>query len=316
MKKYRQPRSRRHSPLFYLIMSVIVIAFAAVIAVPNGSDWRTVYTKASFKADISAGSYVYYFDVGQADSSALISKSEACLIDCGNRNNGDEIADKLEDLGVESLKYVVVTHAHYDHIGGLRALLKRVDIGAVIISSWIPADESDATFLESIKSDCEEKGVEIIELNAGLSFDVGDFKLDVLYDDDTAENENDRSAIIRADCGDNSFLFTGDATTEIEEAVINNDIDVDCDILKAGHHGSKYSTSTEFLYAVSPGLVIFSCGTDNSYGHPSVDTQERVRALGIDWFRTDYNGDIAIDAETLTVNAEKGSPTENSSKAA
>lgn len=316
MRKAKRIIKRHHSLLFYIIMSLIVVAMAAVIAWPTGSDWRTVYTKSNFKTDISTGSYVYYFDVDQADSSALISKGEACLIDCGNRNNGDQVADKLDALGVDRLKYVIVTHAHYDHIGGLRALLKRVDIGAVVISDWIPDDESDASFLESIKRDCEEENVEIIKLQTGLSVDVGDFTLDVVYNDTSAEDENDRSAIIRAVNGQRKFLFTGDATTKIEKAIIEKGIDVDCDILKAGHHGSKYSTSTEFLYATSPGLVIFSCGAENSYGHPSVETTERVKALGVDWFRTDYNGDIVVDAETLTVKCEHGYLTDNASKAA
>ena len=316
MRKAKRIIKRHHSLLFYIIMSLIVVAMAAVIAWPTGSDWRTVYTKSNFKTDISTGSYIYYFDVDQADSSALISKGEACLIDCGNRNNGDQVADKLDALGVDRLKYVIVTHAHYDHIGGLRALLKRVDIGAVVISDWVPDSESDASFLESIKRDCDENNVKIINMKSGLSVDVGEFTLDVVYNDETAEDENDRSAIIRAANGQRKFLFTGDATTEIEKAIIANGIDVDCDILKAGHHGSKYSTSTEFLYATSPGLVIFSCGAENSYGHPSVETTERVKALGIDWFRTDYNGDIVVDAKTLTVKCEHGYLTDNSSNAA
>lgn len=297
------------SPLFRILMGLIILAACAILALPNGF-LRKTYVDTGLQVDNSEGSYLHYLDVGQGDCTAISSKDRLCLIDVGNTSAGTAIVSKLKALGFHKVDFVLITHAHYDHIGGLRELLKGIEVGTVYLPDWEPESKGDLDFLNDVRADCKKLGVTLETMGAEDKFKLGDFEIDVLYIDREAEDENDRSAIIKARCKGNSFLFTGDATSEIEEKLMNRHIDLSCDILKAGHHGSKHSTSSEFLSRTGAGLVIFSCGKDNSYGHPAKATIDRLLAREVDWFRTDINGDITVDAVNLTVKAEHGTVTD------
>lgn len=299
------------SPLFRILMSLLAVAACAILAMPSGI-WRTAYRDTGLQVDTAKGSYVHYLNVGQGDCTAISSKDTVCLIDTGDTSAGKTIVNKLNALGFYKVEFILITHAHYDHIGGLRELLKGIEVGTIYLPDWEPESKSDLDYLNGVRADCKKYGVSLETMSVEDRFELGDFEIDVLYIDEKAKDENDRSAIIKASCDDSTFLFTGDATDEIEEDLINSRIDLSCDILKAGHHGSKYSTSSEFLAYTNPGLVIFSCGIDNSYGHPAEETLDRLIARGVDWFRTDINGDITVDAVNLTVKAEHGEVTKAS----
>ncbi len=294
---------------FCIIMAVIIALILVVVSLPTQkTEFKRIYSTLDIKYEARKGNFVHYLDVGQADCTVITSDDEACLIDCGDEASGDKIVDKLDELGFNSVNFILITHAHDDHIGGLKAVLDQVQVGAVLISDWTPEDKDEAKLLASIEDMCVVSNINIITLREDDCFIVGDFTLDVLKVDPTTEDENDRSTVVRADCGENSFLFTGDATKNVEAALCHSSADIDCDVLKAGHHGSKESSSSEFLSAVSPGLAIFSCGAGNSYGHPSAETVARLNKLDIDYFRTDINGDIMIDADKLVVTAQYGKP--------
>ncbi len=301
-------KGHKTSPLFRVLMSLLAVAACVILALPSGV-WRTAYLDTGLQVDIATGSYVHYLDVGQGDCTAISSKDRLCLIDTGDSSAGTTIVSKLNALGFYKVDLILITHAHYDHIGGLREVLKGIEVETVLLPDWEPESESDLDYLNGVKEDCKKYGVSLESMDAADKYELGDFELEVLSIDVEAKDENDRSAIIKANCNDSTFLFTGDATDEIEEDLINSGIDLSCDILKAGHHGSKYSTSSEFLAYTNPGLVIFSCGSDNSYGHPAGETLDRLRARGVDWFRTDINGDITVDAVNLTVAAQHGEVT-------
>lgn len=304
----KRVKFKRPSKLFCILMSILLVIACAIIAIPN-DIWRPAYSDTGLQIDTANGAYLHYLDVGQGDCTAIASKDELALIDVGNTEEGDTVVDKLTALGHSKIDLILITHAHYDHIGGLRAILSQMNVGSVLIPKWEPDSKSDRNFLNAVKSDCKKYGVTLATLNEGDSFSIGRFDLKVLFINEDAEEENDRSAIIKATAAGSNFLFTGDATSETEKLMVKKGLNLDCEVLKAGHHGSRYSTTDELLSAARPGLVIFSCGAGNSYGHPSSDTLNRLRKRGIDWFRTDINGDITVDAAALRVAAERGEVT-------
>ena len=304
---YQRYKKGRPTTTFCVIMALIVAAAAVILSLPESNlSWRTVYSDAGLKPEGENGCCIYYLDVGQADCTAFVSDSAAGLIDCGDRSSGSDIADELRAKGIESLAFIIITHAHDDHLGGLLGLLEKMQVDTLFLSDTVGEGEENEDMFDAVFEACDKHSVKLDSLSKGDSLTLGEFSFNVLALDKTDEDVNDRSAVVRVECGDNAFLFTGDASSKVESELIASHAELSCDILKAGHHGSRYSTSADFLRATNPGLIIFSCGLDNSYSHPSESTLERVRRAGVDYFRTDYNGTITVDAKELVVSCEKG----------
>lgn len=287
------------------ILLVFAVAFSATMCLPSSAiTWSDIFGAVGVKNTLPDGSYIYYLDVGQGDCEVIVSNGKTVLIDCGDKSKGDDIADFLHRIGCETVDYVFISHPHEDHCGGIYALADYINIKNVVVSSWTPSGEDDSGCLTAMRRDLFARGITFWSPVKGDICTFGAFKLTVIYCDDWAEEENDRSAIYRAECGNNKFLFMGDASDLVENELIYENVDLSCDILKAGHHGSASSTSDEFLEAVKPKTVVFSCGLGNSYGHPSKDAVGRVESHSIKYYRTDVNGTIKVNAETLAITSE------------
>ena len=240
---------------------------------------------------------VSFFDVGQADSTLItLPDGKYVLIDSGNAADGELIAAHLNELGITTLDLLVATHPHEDHIGGMVDIFEQLEILQVYMPELsekdIPATKTYERFLdEVIAEQCQVKaanagdmvmegdGYDIICLSPGTS-DIGDL--------------NNYSAVLKLNVDDVSFIFMGDAETPMEENMMDSCFDLSADIIKLGHHGSKTSTSEEFLMRVKPSLGIISCGEGNSYGHPDSSTLKLLSKHKIDYFRTDQVGTIHI----------------------
>lgn len=234
---------------------------------------------------------VSFIDVGQGDSEFIeLPNGETLLIDAGTNETGADVVSYISSLGYTSIDYVVGTHPHEDHIGGLDDVIRTFDIGSV----YMPKVTADTKTFEDVLDAVAEKGLSINTAKAGVSIVDGDglsvkMLAPVL---DEYDNTNDYSAVIKVAYGDTSFLFTGDAE-EYAESLITGD--VDSDVLKVGHHGSSTSTGEAFLERVSPSYAVISCGLGNSYGHPHTETIEKLG--GIPVFRTDEMGTIVATSE-------------------
>lgn len=250
--------------------------------------------------DIGADSKfeVHYLDVGQADASLILCDNKTMLIDGGNPGDSSLIAAYLKKHNVNHLDYIICTHAHDDHVGGLPGALSVATAGAV----YAPKTENDIKAYRNFKSKVAEQGLSITNPSPGDSFQFGSSK--VLFLGPIHENVsdlNDTSIILKITYGETSFLFTGDAERDEEQSVLSKNYDLSATVLKVGHHGSGDSTTYPFLREIMPEYAIISVG-ENNYGHPTEETLSRLRDADVKVFRTDMQGDIIASSNGKTVN--------------
>lgn len=211
---------------------------------------------------------VSYINVGQGDSTLVRIKDKAFLIDTGGIKNYDlatnSLIPYLKRERIYKLEAVFITHYDFDHYGAL----------------------------ESLKENFEIKN--IYDYNATFPIRIGNIEINNLNTYQEAFDENDKSLVLDLNFKDNRFLFMGDATTKVENYLVEN-YDLKADFLKLGHHGSNSSSSLEFLKEVDPEVAIISCGKNNSYGHPDSDVINRLKYLDIEIRRTDLEGTITYE---------------------
>ena len=244
---------------------------------------------------------VEYLDVGQADSILLSSGGEYMLIDAGNNEDGGAVVAYLEQAGVDTLKYVVGTHAHEDHIGGMDDVLDAFPVQNVLLPNATTNTQTYRDVLDAI----ERNNRTITVPQVGESYPLGNAQVSVLAAQPSDELNN-TSIVLKATYQNTGFLFMGDAETEVENVLLSTGAAVRSNVLKVGHHGADTSTSSAFLAAVAPEAAVISCGAGNSYGHPSPQTLARLAGTPV--WRTDLNGTIVAmtDGQTCRLTATQG----------
>lgn len=246
---------------------------------------------------------VHFIDVGQADSILIKSDDSFMLIDAGNNEDSQLIKSYLKEQGVKRLEYVIGTHPHEDHIGALDTIIEEFEVGTILLPK---VAHSSQTF-ENVLNAISEKGLKITNPVVRNTYEIGAAKFILLGpNSDYGDNFNDWSIGIKLVYGNNSFVLCGDAEQQAESDIVKTGIDIRADVLKIGHHGSDTSTSDIFLKAVNPSFAIISCGRNNTYGAPDGETLQKLKNLGISFFRTDLQGTIiaSTDGTTITWNTE------------
>lgn len=237
---------------------------------------------------------VHYLDVGQGDSAFIeLPDGQCMLIDASVSSYGDKIVETIEGYGYTEIDYLVATHPHADHIGGMTDVVEGFEIGEV----YMPKATSTSKTFEGLLTAISDKGLQIHTAKTGVTiYSDDETEIEILAPvSESYEETNNYSAVVKITYGSNSFLFTGDAEELSENEMLDECYDKLCaDVLKVGHHGSSSSTSDAFLQAVSPKYAVISCGADNSYGHPHKETISRLNDMGIDYYRTDRNGTVTI----------------------
>lgn len=239
---------------------------------------------------------VHFIDVGQADSILIEQNNEYMLIDAGNNEDGPLLVNYFNNLGITSFKYVFGTHAHEDHIGGLDDIIENFTIENFYMPEVITTTKTFEDVLDALEA--KQVAFQTPKINDELTLKDSKIKVLSLLNDD--EDLNDTSIVLRLKYGTTSFLFTGDASSTIEKNILNKEIQ--SDVLKLGHHGSRYSTSKEFLKKVSPTYAIISVGKNNSYNHPHSEVFKRLNEQNVKIYRTDEQGTIIAESNGTIIN--------------
>ncbi len=231
---------------------------------------------------------ILFFDVGQADSELIIYDNKTMLIDAGNTKDGEKIVNAIKTLGISKLDYVIGTHVHEDHIGGMSFIIDNFEIGEF----YLPYNtQTTSSYYKNLLKSLANKNLSINETVIGDKIELSNIICEVMsVRNDEPENANESSIVLELTYGNKKYLFMGDAETNNEEERTWNDVDV----LKVGHHGSNTSSSINFLNQVSPEIAIISVGAENSYGLPKEKIIDRLKKIGTEIYRTDLDGTIQI----------------------
>ena len=252
---------------------------------------------------------VHFIDVGQADSAFIeLGNGQTMLIDAGR--SGGDVVDYIRNLQYETIDYVVASHPHDDHIGGMATVLNSFNIGKM----YIPKQAHTISAFTNMLDVIENKGIDLYTAKAGTNIlSSGNINIDVLAPfSESNSNLNNASAVVRITYGKTVMLFTGDAEHVIENQLLNSGIDAD--VLKVGHHGAGSASSSSFIKAVSPDIAVISVGEGNSYGHPHADTLAILNEVGANIYRTDEQGTIVVTADQnkkITVDKKASTLKEN-----
>lgn len=259
---------------------------------------------------------VHFIDVGQGDSALVITPhGRAFMVDTGGVREGSyDIGSRVDvpyllHYGVEKLDYIFLTHAHDDHAGGVKGILTKIPVGAIGIGHEGAGDY----FQPFGTGEIGKIKKLLVPLQEGSSIELDGVRIDMLYSPESRKVQesqlqatgNEFSNLIRVSYGEASFLFTGDLVAEQEQQVLANGTNVASTVLKIGHHGSRTSSSQEFLTAVNPGWAVISCGYNNSFGHPHKEILNRLTSCTkAKILRTDQQGAIVFRTDGKSIKVE------------
>lgn len=272
----------------------LTLAFLTAAGFAAYSAWQTS----------RIGFAVHFVDVGQGDGAIVVCDGKTLVIDGGTAENGAKMVEYLQNmLHVSKVDFVIGTHPHADHIGGLPDVIRACKVKKL----YSPVDEFEAKTFETMKRAADDKKLKITVPQAGQSFSLGRAKVEFLAPLGIYDNVNDLSLVVRITYGQTAFLFTGDAERPSEYDMTDSGEDLSATVLKVGHHGSNTSTSYVFLRQVMPTYAIISCGKDNAYGHPHEEVLSRLVDEGAAVYRTDECGTIVCrsNGAKVTVRTEK-----------
>ncbi|WP_078060457.1 stalk domain-containing protein [Desulfotomaculum copahuensis] len=247
---------------------------------------------------------VHFLDVGQADSILVqFPNGQNMLVDAGNNDDGPAVVSYLKQQGIKKIDFLIGTHPHEDHIGGMDNVIQSFESGQV----FMPRVTTTTKTFEDVLTALKAKGLKIITAKAGVTvFDQGNLKVNFVAPVGSSYDDlNNWSAVTRIQYGNIPFLLTGDAEAQSEGEMLNSGANLKADVLKVGHHGSSSSTSPAFLKAVAPKYAVISVGAGNDYGHPDKGTLAKLANAGVQVYRTDQDGTMVFTSNGNNITVEK-----------
>ena len=274
---------------------------------------------------------VHFIDVGQADATLIIQGEQVMLFDVATKSRGDEVVEYIQNLGIDYIDVVVLTHPHDDHMGGAAKVLNNIKVGKIYgpdifelmdtedAPGWYEdmidaVDKIDAEMNKGV-SESQQTSIWHFPRNANgefAKFKIGEAIVEFYAPlEDNYSDKNDYSICAKVSFGTVDIMFTGDATSEVEKALLEKEYNLDVEIFQASHHGSDTGNSEEFLEAMSPNAIVISCGMKNKYNHPIKSVTELYKNMNIPVYRTDESGNIVMttDGQNYSFNVEPGTYT-------
>lgn len=307
-------RGSRNGSIMPMAVIIVLIAVWMLISQnaqqPANVDTHDEQQPASVSTSDEYGELiVHVLDVGQADS-ILVQwpGGHNMLIDGGNKDDGRAIVKYLEQAGVKQLDYLIATHPHEDHIGGLPYIIGKISIKRV----YMPKVTANTKIYEDLLKAIKDKGLTINTARAGVALPLDGVGISAEFlgpIGDKYDDLNQYSAVLKLQYGQNSFLFMGDAGLVAEQQMLDAGEDLKADVIKIGHHGSSDATSDALLDAVQPRAAVISVGRNNDYGHPDKTTLDKLQQRGITIYRTDEDGIVTFisDGKDIKVGTSRGS---------
>ncbi len=266
----------------YRIMAFIFMAICGIMFIPSG-ECSTLQAAAEKMK-------VHYIDVGQSDCVLITQKNKNMLVDAGDVGDGNKIVTYLKSQGVKKLDYIIATHPHADHIGGMEDVVDCFPVGKIIMSKKSHTTKTYVSLLKKIQA----KGMKITEAKPGTTYKLGQASFTLLAPNSYryGSNINNYSVAFRLLYNKNSFMFVGDCEENAISDIMGNGMDVKSDVLMCGHHGSANSTTSAWVEKVNPSYAVISVGAGNSYGHPAAAVLQILSEQKVKYFRTDKKGTV------------------------
>lgn len=297
-------KKQTQNPIISLII-VIILLFGYTIIEPDTKDEsysnKETESSKSIKVNniVTTDLQIHFLDVGQADSILITNNNHSMLIDAGNNEDGPLLVKYIkEELNISKLDYVVGTHPHEDHIGGLDDIINNIEVQEV----YLPEAMTTTKTFEDVLDAIANKNLSLTVPTIGETFKLGEAEFEVIYTGTSTKDLNEASIILKMIFGNHTYLFTGDTIEEVEKTILSENINVD--VLKVAHHGSKYSSCQEFLDVATPDYAIISAGEGNSYGHPEEETLNRLKQFTNKIYVTKDLGTIILTSNGSTIEIE------------
>ncbi|MCL2694584.1 MAG: MBL fold metallo-hydrolase, partial [Oscillospiraceae bacterium] len=252
---------------------------------------------------------VHFIDVGQGDCALIITPEASVLIDSGERNYANVVINYIRAQGVEKLDYIVASHPHSDHIGGIGSIINTLGADRIIMPDVKDSLTPTTTAFESMIDSIIDNGTEVIFAEQGMFFNLGSgAAMEIIAPLRQYDKMNDNSVVVRFIHPAGVFLFTGDIEKEAENDITDSGLDISADVLKVAHHGSRTSSAAKFVNAVGGDYAVISVGSPNQYNHPTDDVLNRLTLRSYQILRTDLHGHIVFDctSDGLVVYVQKG----------
>ena len=274
-----------------LLIILLIISYQKVI---NYLEKENKQESIKIEERINIDNYpfqIQFIDVGEADCILINNNKQYALIDAGNNKDGKKLVSYFKSIGIEKFQYVIGTHAHEDHIGGMDNIIRNFEIKHF----YMPNVEVDMITYQEIKKELQKKNILYETPKLDNTLTLSNAKIKVLSIGDDKEDINSTSIVLKVTYQNTSYLLMADATSDVEQKILNKNIQ--SDLIKIGHHGSNHSSSATFLNKVKPKYAIISVGTPNDYGFPKKVTLDKLERIGANILRTDELGTIIASSD-------------------